>query len=74
MLAAPEATYFFKHALIQDAAYDALLKSRRRELHRRVAVALAQLETPGHKRAYGGIYGGKSEILHGGKTLFLRAF
>ena len=36
----PEATYSFKHALIQDAAYEALLKSRRRELHRRVAVAM----------------------------------
>ena len=33
----PEATYLFKHALIQDAAYETLLKSRRRELHRRVA-------------------------------------
>jgi class 3 adenylate cyclase/tetratricopeptide (TPR) repeat protein len=32
----PEATYQFKHALIQDAAYGALLKSRRRELHARV--------------------------------------
>jgi len=29
----PEATYTFKHALIQDAAYEALLKNRRRELH-----------------------------------------
>ena len=36
----PEATYSFKHALIQDAAYEALLKSRRRELHRRVALAM----------------------------------
>ena len=34
---APEATYQFKHALIRDAAYEALLKSRRRELHRQVA-------------------------------------
>lgn len=34
---APAATYQFKHALIQDAAYEALLKSRRREMHRRVA-------------------------------------
>ncbi len=33
----PEATYQFKHALIQDAAYEALLKTRRKELHRRVA-------------------------------------
>ena len=30
---APEATYQFKHALIRDAAYEALLKSRRKELH-----------------------------------------
>src|SRR6516225_3340745 len=34
---APEATYQFKHALIRDAAYEALLKSRRKELHYRVA-------------------------------------
>jgi class 3 adenylate cyclase/tetratricopeptide (TPR) repeat protein len=34
---APHATYQFKHALIRDAAYEALLKSRRRELHRLVA-------------------------------------
>src|SRR5262249_7241617 len=30
-------SYQFKHALIRDAAYEALLKSRRRELHLRVA-------------------------------------
>ena len=30
-----QATYRFKHALIQDAAYGSLLKSRRRALHRR---------------------------------------
>jgi class 3 adenylate cyclase/predicted ATPase len=34
---APDATYQFKHALIRDAAYEALLKSRRKELHQRVA-------------------------------------
>jgi class 3 adenylate cyclase/tetratricopeptide (TPR) repeat protein len=34
---APNATYQFKHALIRDAAYEALLKSRRKELHLRVA-------------------------------------
>lgn len=34
---APDATYCFKHALIRDAAYGALLKSRRRELHRLIA-------------------------------------
>jgi class 3 adenylate cyclase/tetratricopeptide (TPR) repeat protein len=34
---APAATYQFKHALIRDAAYEALLKSRRKELHLIVA-------------------------------------
>ena len=33
----PEATYRFKHALIRDAAYEALLRSRRKELHRLIA-------------------------------------
>ena len=34
------AAYRFKHALIRDAAYDSLLKSRRQALHRRAADAL----------------------------------
>jgi tetratricopeptide (TPR) repeat protein len=34
---APDARYQFKHALIRDAAYEALLKSRRKDLHRLVA-------------------------------------
>jgi tetratricopeptide (TPR) repeat protein len=38
--ALPQATYRFKHALIQDAAYDSLLKSRRQALHRRAAELL----------------------------------
>ena len=37
---APHANYRFKHALIQDAAYDSLLKSRRQTLHRRAAEVL----------------------------------
>src|SRR6202171_4149435 len=37
---APDATYQFKHALIRDAAYEALLKSRRKDLHRLVARTL----------------------------------
>jgi predicted ATPase len=36
----PESDYRFKHALIQDAAYENLLKSRRQVLHRRVGEAL----------------------------------
>jgi class 3 adenylate cyclase/tetratricopeptide (TPR) repeat protein len=35
-----EANYRFKHALIQDAAYDSLLRSRRQALHRRAAEIL----------------------------------
>ena len=38
--APPEANYRFKHALIQDAAYDSLLKSRRQALHRRAGEIL----------------------------------
>jgi class 3 adenylate cyclase len=38
--APPNAGYRFKHALIQDAAYDSLLKSRRQALHRRAAELL----------------------------------
>jgi class 3 adenylate cyclase len=36
----PESDYRFKHALIQDAAYENLLKSRRAALHRIVAETL----------------------------------
>ncbi len=38
--APPQSTYRFKHALIQDAAYDSLLKSRRQALHRRAGEIL----------------------------------
>jgi class 3 adenylate cyclase len=37
---APDATYTFKHALVQDAAYDSMLKSRRQLLHGRIAKVL----------------------------------
>jgi class 3 adenylate cyclase/predicted ATPase len=36
----PASDYRFKHALIQDAAYENLLKSRRQALHRRTAEVL----------------------------------
>jgi class 3 adenylate cyclase/tetratricopeptide (TPR) repeat protein len=39
---APHSSYAFKHALVQDAAYDMLLRGRRQELHARVAAALEQ--------------------------------
>jgi len=40
--AAPEAAYTFKHALVQDAAYQSLLKSRRQQLHAGIAQVLEQ--------------------------------
>jgi class 3 adenylate cyclase/tetratricopeptide (TPR) repeat protein len=36
----PQATYLFKHALVQDAAYGTLLREPRRALHARIAEAL----------------------------------
>jgi predicted ATPase len=36
----PQATYRFKHALIQDAAYQSLLKSTRQQYHQRIAQVL----------------------------------
>jgi predicted ATPase/class 3 adenylate cyclase len=36
----PEANYRFKHALVQDAAHGSLLRSRRHELHGRIAQAI----------------------------------
>ena len=36
----PQSSYIFKHALVQDAAYGTLLRSRRERLHARVAATL----------------------------------
>jgi tetratricopeptide (TPR) repeat protein len=36
----PDAAYTFKHALVQDAAYGTLLRSRRQQLHARIAATL----------------------------------
>ena len=41
-----QATYRFKHALIQDAAYDSLLKSRRQALHAPAAEILRESASP----------------------------
>ena len=44
----PRSHYVFKHALIQEAAYDTLLKSTRTQVHRRAAATIlpaASLET-----------------------------
>jgi predicted ATPase len=38
----PQATYVFKHALIQDAAYQSLLKRTRQQYHQLIAQVLAE--------------------------------
>src|SRR5947199_2755730 len=38
----PQATYLFKHALIQDTAYQSLLRSTRQQHHQRIAQVLAE--------------------------------
>jgi predicted ATPase len=53
----PEATYLFKHALVQDVAYGTLLRRSRQELHARIADALERqfpetLETRPELSAY----------------------
>ena len=38
----PDATYIFKHALIQETAYQSMLRSRRQHLHKRIAETLVE--------------------------------
>jgi predicted ATPase len=38
----PQATYLFKHALVQDTAYSMLLRAARKTLHARIARTLAE--------------------------------
>jgi predicted ATPase len=38
----PQATYLFKHALVQDTAYQSLLKSKRQQLHQQIAQVLEE--------------------------------
>lgn len=60
----PQTVYTFKHALVRDAAYAGLLKSRRAQLHAAIAAALeqrfpevleAEPETQAHHLAEAGI-------------------
>ena len=70
-----QATYRFKHALIQDAAYDSLLKIRRQALHARAAEILRdsaslEPEAVAHRFTQAGLddlaieWWGKAEIKH----------
>ncbi len=40
--AGEDATYVFKHALVQDTAYESLLRRSRQQLHQRIAKAMAR--------------------------------
>jgi class 3 adenylate cyclase/predicted ATPase len=66
----PEATYSFKHALVQDAAYGTLLKSRRQQLHARVAALLTKRfpstapETLAHHLTEAGSYERAADCWH----------
>jgi len=51
----PHATYLFKHALVQDAAYGTLLRDTRRALHARIAETL--------ERQFGDIAENQPELL-----------
>ena len=39
----PDSTYIFKHALVQDAAYATITRSKRQQLHSRIADALMEV-------------------------------
>jgi predicted ATPase len=41
----PELEYIFKHALIQEVAYNSLLQKRRREIHEKIGKAIEQIYT-----------------------------
>jgi predicted ATPase/class 3 adenylate cyclase len=51
----PQATYLFKHALVQDAAYGTLLRQPKRSLHARIADAI--------ERQFAEIAEGQPEVL-----------
>jgi len=51
----PEAVYTFKHALVRDAAYESLLKSRRHQLHAQIAHVLEE--------KFGEVAAGQPEIV-----------
>ena len=72
----PQATYLFKHALIQEAAYQSLLKSTRQQYHQQIAQVLAaqfpetvetQPELVAHHYTEAGLDGTGHSILAAGR-------
>jgi class 3 adenylate cyclase/tetratricopeptide (TPR) repeat protein len=75
-----EATYTFKHALVQDAAYESLLRSRRQQLHGRIVDAIgsrfpgrmeAEPELLGHHCEGAGRYAAAVDYFHQAAELAL---
>lgn len=63
----PQARYTFKHALVQDAAYESLLESRRQILHRHMPKPFATTGTPGASLFASGSDGARNRILGQGR-------
>ena len=61
----PDARYLFKHALVQDAAYASLVRSRRQQLHAQIARALEERVS----RCRGERTGGAGASFHRGRSL-----
>ena len=77
----PDAIYSFKHALVQDAAYGTLLKSRRQQLHARIVKVLdkqfqetvqAQPQLLAHHCTEAGLVGKAIEYWHKGGQLAIQ--
>ena len=47
----PQATYTFKHALLQEAAYQSLLRSTRQQYHQHIAQVVADSSPPSRRRS-----------------------
>jgi class 3 adenylate cyclase len=81
----PRCTYIFKHALLQDALYNALVKSKRQQYHRRIAEvsfshqrrnrSLSRSTTRSHRRLKGApcrLRAASVQILPGARMLRAR--
>jgi class 3 adenylate cyclase len=60
---APDATYTFKHALVQDAAYESLLKSKRQQVHAQIADTLHTKIAQGIEERFPNIKNAEPEVL-----------
>jgi tetratricopeptide (TPR) repeat protein len=71
----PHATYLFKHALVQDAAYSTLLREPRRALHARIAETLESqfAEIAGSQPELLGHHCSEAALIEKGADYWLRA-